>query len=146
MAAGAAGEAHCLSYTGCNFLRQRLVLATLSGRPLKIRKIRSKEEDPGLRGEQRRRRPRGRSSGAAELRCWLCPGPAAGQGQTLTGSWDSPASIWAGPTEEGGPSCVFPWMRSPLGPPHVHLGCSCHTWVAGLWEEEEEEARERAGR
>ncbi|NXT63958.1 RCL1 protein, partial [Chaetops frenatus] len=45
----AAGEAQCLSFTGCNFLRQRLVLATLSGRPLKIRKIRAKEEDPGLR-------------------------------------------------------------------------------------------------
>ncbi|KAJ7424560.1 RNA 3'-terminal phosphate cyclase-like protein [Pitangus sulphuratus] len=44
-----AGEAHCLSYAGCNFLRQRLVRATLSGRPLKIRKIRAKEEDPGLR-------------------------------------------------------------------------------------------------
>ncbi|KAK2513884.1 Rcl1 [Columba guinea] len=44
-----AGEAQCLSYAGCNFLRQRLVLATLSGRPLKIRKIRAKEEDPGLR-------------------------------------------------------------------------------------------------
>ncbi|RMC19469.1 hypothetical protein DUI87_04081 [Hirundo rustica rustica] len=49
MAGGAAVEAQCLSYAGCNFLRQRLVLATLSGRPLKIRKIRSKEEDPGLR-------------------------------------------------------------------------------------------------
>ncbi|KAJ7421758.1 RNA 3'-terminal phosphate cyclase-like protein [Willisornis vidua] len=44
-----AGEAQSLGYTGCNFLRQRLVLATLSGRPLKIRKIRAKEEDPGLR-------------------------------------------------------------------------------------------------
>ncbi|KAM6033769.1 RNA 3'-terminal phosphate cyclase-like protein [Chlamydotis macqueenii] len=44
-----ASEAQCLRYAGCNFLRQRLVLATLSGRPLKIRKIRAKEEDPGLR-------------------------------------------------------------------------------------------------
>uniref|UniRef100_A0A8B9G4S6 RNA 3'-terminal phosphate cyclase domain-containing protein n=1 Tax=Amazona collaria TaxID=241587 RepID=A0A8B9G4S6_9PSIT len=44
-----AGETQCLSYAGCNFLRQRLVLATLSGRPIKIRKIRAKEEDPGLR-------------------------------------------------------------------------------------------------
>lgn len=104
MAGGAAGEAQCLSYTGCNFLRQRLVLATLSGRPLKIRKIRAKEEDPGLRGERRHWRPRGRRSGAEELR--LCPGPAAGQGQTPTGSWDSPGSIWAGPAEKWGPSCV----------------------------------------
>lgn len=54
---GMAGEAQCLSYAGCNFLRQRLVLATLSGRPLKIRKIRAKEEDPGLRGERRHRQP-----------------------------------------------------------------------------------------
>lgn len=48
----AGGAASCLDYAGCNFLRQRLVLATLSGRPLKIRKIRAKEEDPGLRGER----------------------------------------------------------------------------------------------
>ncbi|OXB62782.1 hypothetical protein ASZ78_017078 [Callipepla squamata] len=46
----AGGGGQCLSYAGCNFLRQRLVLSTLSGRPLKIRKIRAKEEDPGLRG------------------------------------------------------------------------------------------------
>ncbi|XP_028567765.2 RNA 3'-terminal phosphate cyclase-like protein [Podarcis muralis] len=38
-----------LSYVGCNFLRQRLVLSTLSGRPVKIRRIRAKEENPGLR-------------------------------------------------------------------------------------------------
>uniref|UniRef100_A0A8C6ZBC7 RNA 3'-terminal phosphate cyclase domain-containing protein n=1 Tax=Nothoprocta perdicaria TaxID=30464 RepID=A0A8C6ZBC7_NOTPE len=43
------GHSQCLSYAGCNFLRQRLVLSTLSGRPLKIRKIRAREEDPGLR-------------------------------------------------------------------------------------------------
>lgn len=68
---GMAGEAQCLSYTGCNFLRQRLVLATLSGRPLKIRKIRAKEEDPGLRGE---RRPRGRRSGAGGVPALAAPG------------------------------------------------------------------------
>ncbi|XP_025061992.1 RNA 3'-terminal phosphate cyclase-like protein isoform X2 [Alligator sinensis] len=44
-----AGQSPSLSYMGCNFLRQRLVLATLSGRPVKIRQIRAKEEDPGLR-------------------------------------------------------------------------------------------------
>lgn len=73
MAGGAAGPAQCLSYAGCNFLRQRLVLATLSGRPLKIRKIRAKEEDPGLRGErgvpppgeQEGRRRRGPGAGCA---------------------------------------------------------------------------------
>lgn len=39
-----------MTYDGCNFLRQRLVLATLSGKAVKIKKIRSKEDNPGLRG------------------------------------------------------------------------------------------------
>ncbi|KAL4235710.1 rRNA-processing endoribonuclease [Mactra antiquata] len=38
-----------ITYDGCNFLRQRLVLATLSGKPVKIKNIRSKEDNPGLR-------------------------------------------------------------------------------------------------
>ncbi|XP_028660773.2 RNA 3'-terminal phosphate cyclase-like protein [Erpetoichthys calabaricus] len=38
-----------LSYEGCNFLRQRLILAILSGRPVKIRQIRSRDDNPGLR-------------------------------------------------------------------------------------------------
>nr|SVE85487.1 EOG090X05X4 [Daphnia pulicaria] len=38
-----------LRYEGCNFFRQRLVLATLSCRPVSIVNIRSKENDPGLR-------------------------------------------------------------------------------------------------
>lgn len=37
-----------LEYEGCNFLRQRLVLATISGRTVKIRNIRCQEENPGL--------------------------------------------------------------------------------------------------
>lgn len=44
-----ATQAHSLSYAGCNFLRQRLVLSTLSGRPVKIRKIRARDDNPGLR-------------------------------------------------------------------------------------------------
>ncbi|KAM9794074.1 RNA 3'-terminal phosphate cyclase-like protein isoform X2 [Syngnathus typhle] len=40
---------HGLSYDGCNFFRQRLVLATLSGKRVKIRNIRSKDDNPGLR-------------------------------------------------------------------------------------------------
>uniref|UniRef100_A0ACB8ES52 rRNA-processing endoribonuclease n=1 Tax=Sphaerodactylus townsendi TaxID=933632 RepID=A0ACB8ES52_9SAUR len=45
-----ASQSHSLlSYVGCNFLRQRLVLSTLSGRPVKIRKIRAKDDNPGLR-------------------------------------------------------------------------------------------------
>ncbi|XP_013917811.1 PREDICTED: RNA 3'-terminal phosphate cyclase-like protein isoform X1 [Thamnophis sirtalis] len=44
-----ASQAPSLSYVGSNFLRQRLVLSTLSGRPVKIRKIRAKDDNPGLR-------------------------------------------------------------------------------------------------
>ncbi|KAM8872034.1 RNA 3'-terminal phosphate cyclase-like protein [Synchiropus picturatus] len=40
---------HGLDYDGCNFLRQRLVLSTLSGKRVKIKNIRSKEDEPGLR-------------------------------------------------------------------------------------------------
>lgn len=38
-----------VSYDGCNYLRQRLVLATLSGKTVKIKKIRSKDDNPGLK-------------------------------------------------------------------------------------------------
>ncbi|XP_004714515.1 RNA 3'-terminal phosphate cyclase-like protein isoform X1 [Echinops telfairi] len=44
-----AAPTHSLDYAGCNFLRQRLILATLSGRPVKIRKIRPRDDSPGLR-------------------------------------------------------------------------------------------------
>ncbi|XP_077441455.1 RNA 3'-terminal phosphate cyclase-like protein [Vanacampus margaritifer] len=40
---------HGLSYNGCNFFRQRLVLSTLSGKRVKIRNIRSKDDNPGIR-------------------------------------------------------------------------------------------------
>lgn len=36
-------------YTGANYLRQRLVLAILSARPVRITRIRAREQDPGLR-------------------------------------------------------------------------------------------------
>ena len=39
-----------LIYEGCNFFRQRLVLATLSCKPVSIVNIRSRENDPGLKG------------------------------------------------------------------------------------------------
>lgn len=42
---------HGLDYDGCNFFRQRLVLSTLSGKRVKIKNIRSKDDNPGLRGE-----------------------------------------------------------------------------------------------
>lgn len=38
-----------LIYDGCNFFRQRLVLSTLSGKVVKIKNIRSKDDNPGLR-------------------------------------------------------------------------------------------------
>lgn len=44
-----AGQGHCLRFEGCNFFRQRLVLSTLSGRPVKIQNIRVKDESPGIR-------------------------------------------------------------------------------------------------
>ena len=37
-----------LEYEGCNYMRLRLVLATLSGKSLKITNIRSKDTSPGL--------------------------------------------------------------------------------------------------
>ena len=39
---------NCVSFEGANFLRQRLVLATLSGKAVKIKKIRAKEQNPGI--------------------------------------------------------------------------------------------------
>ncbi|ORY93076.1 RNA 3'-terminal phosphate cyclase [Syncephalastrum racemosum] len=41
-----------LTFEGHNHLRQRLVLATLSGKPLRINKIRSDDQDPGLRDHE----------------------------------------------------------------------------------------------
>lgn len=39
-----------LIYEGSNYLRYRLLLSTLSGKPVKITDIRTKDNDPGLRG------------------------------------------------------------------------------------------------
>lgn len=41
-----------LQFDGCAFFRQRLVLSTLSFQPIKIKNIRSQENEPGLRGNQ----------------------------------------------------------------------------------------------
>ena len=38
-----------LTYEGSNFFRQRLVLATHSGKSMKIKNIRAVEDDPGLK-------------------------------------------------------------------------------------------------
>jgi len=39
-----------LVYEGSNYLRYRLLLSTLSGKPVKITNIRTKNDDPGLKG------------------------------------------------------------------------------------------------
>ena len=44
-------ESQVLKYEGCNFLRQRLVLSTLSSRPVRITNIREDADEPGLRGQ-----------------------------------------------------------------------------------------------
>ena len=46
-----ATSANRLDFDGCNYFRQRLILATLSGKTIKIKKIRSKDDNPGLRGK-----------------------------------------------------------------------------------------------
>ncbi|KAL1426701.1 hypothetical protein MTO96_003300 [Rhipicephalus appendiculatus] len=43
------GTACSQTYSGCNFFRQRLVLSTLSSKPIEIKNIRHKDEEPGLR-------------------------------------------------------------------------------------------------
>lgn len=73
-----ATQAHSLSYAGCNFLRQRLVLSTLSGRPVKIRRIRARDDNPGLRGDL---------GGSVGPRMWgLSPEPVRGAWE---GWWSS---------------------------------------------------------
>lgn len=54
-----------LTFEGCNFFRQRLVLSTLSGKTVKIRKIRSTDDNPGLRGIWR-------WSNMEKMWTWLC--------------------------------------------------------------------------
>ena len=39
-----------LQFDGCAYFRQRLVVSTLSFTPIKIKNIRSQENEPGLRG------------------------------------------------------------------------------------------------
>lgn len=38
-----------LSYKGCNYFRQRLVLSVLSTKPIRITDIRAQDDEPGLR-------------------------------------------------------------------------------------------------
>jgi RNA 3'-terminal phosphate cyclase-like protein len=41
------GNRRILDFEGSNFLRMRLVLATLSGKPIRVKNIRSKATSPG---------------------------------------------------------------------------------------------------
>lgn len=41
---------HSLTFKGCNHIRQRLVLSTLSGKPIEITEIRHRDDEPGLKG------------------------------------------------------------------------------------------------
>lgn len=41
-----------LKFTGHDYLRHRLVLSVLSGKPVRIDRIRSDDKDPGLKGSQ----------------------------------------------------------------------------------------------
>eukprot|EP00112_Aurelia_sp_Birch-Aquarium-sp1_P009209 Seg2037.5 transcript_id=Seg2037.5/GoldUCD/mRNA.D3Y31 product="RNA 3'-terminal phosphate cyclase-like protein" protein_id=Seg2037.5/GoldUCD/D3Y31 len=43
------GKKNVLEYKGCNFFRQRLVLATLAGKAVKIKDIRTEEDNPGVK-------------------------------------------------------------------------------------------------
>ncbi|KAG7264398.1 hypothetical protein CRUP_025003 [Coryphaenoides rupestris] len=49
MAVAATAETRGLELDGCNYFRQRLVLSTLSGKRVRIRNIRSRDDQPGLR-------------------------------------------------------------------------------------------------
>ena len=42
--------ANVKTFTGSNYFRQRLVLATLSRTSIKIKQIRTRDDEPGLRG------------------------------------------------------------------------------------------------
>jgi len=42
--------ANYLKFSGHQFITQRLILSTLTGKPIKIDKIRSEDDNPGLQG------------------------------------------------------------------------------------------------
>ncbi|XP_011303786.1 probable RNA 3'-terminal phosphate cyclase-like protein [Fopius arisanus] len=42
-------KSNVLSYEGCNYLKYRLLLSTLSGKPVRIEDIRTNHDDPGLK-------------------------------------------------------------------------------------------------
>lgn len=44
-------NSNVLSFKGSNYMRQRLVLSIVSGKSIKITDIRTREDEPGLKGE-----------------------------------------------------------------------------------------------
>ena len=44
------GGVNVLNYEGCNFFKQRIILATLSGKSVKFSKIRQSDINPGFAG------------------------------------------------------------------------------------------------
>lgn len=104
-----ATQAHSLSYSGCNFLRQRLVLSTLSGRPVKIRKIRARDDNPGLRGNSGARSSQGgrRARGETALLPW---GPVGSEPPGSVGAWGARG---ASPPHQNAPEVVGRRGRAP---------------------------------
>lgn len=43
-------------FEGCSNFRTRIILSLLSGKPVKIRNIRSQENEPGLKGKYKIKR------------------------------------------------------------------------------------------
>ncbi|XP_003472236.1 RNA 3'-terminal phosphate cyclase-like protein isoform X4 [Cavia porcellus] len=112
-----ATQTHSLSYAGCNFLRQRLVLSTLSGRPVKIRKIRARDDNPGLRDFE---------ASFIRLLDKITNGSRIEINQTGTTLYYQPGLLYGGPVEHDcsvlrsigyyleGLLCLAPFMKHPL--------------------------------
>jgi RNA 3'-terminal phosphate cyclase-like protein len=83
-----ASKASLVRFQGCKFLRQRLILSTLSNRPVRIDGIRSDDDDPGLRGKSVAFVPHPSTAGS-----WTnlvrASGLAQTTRQTFCGSWKS---------------------------------------------------------
>mmetsp|Transcript_72335 Transcript_72335/g.172756 ORF Transcript_72335/g.172756 Transcript_72335/m.172756 type:complete len:99 (-) Transcript_72335:29-325(-) len=66
-------KSNVLRYRGSNFLRQRLVLSTVSGRPIVITDIRSQDEEPGLKDYEALRLRRSSQMVSASIDEEQCP-------------------------------------------------------------------------
>ncbi|XP_055434140.1 RNA 3'-terminal phosphate cyclase-like protein isoform X3 [Bubalus kerabau] len=121
-----ASQAHSLSYSGCNFLRQRLVLSTLSGRPVKIRKIRARDDNPGLRGNSGARSSQDFEASFIRLLDKVTNGSRIEINQTGTTLYYQPGLLYGGSMEHDcsvlrsigyyleSLLCLAPFMKHPL--------------------------------